>query len=208
VGWIRDKSCHVTIDTGASLTIAGLDIVAGQPERNPIQPYVLQMASGKIIPVLKEPLVELTLGHSALQIWMFVAEITKEFILGQNVIRASDAPRVATGPRSGVALESRSTTTIIPPYSLASDGVIPTRCKRVVTARLEGPLEAVNGLMEPNFKTSRQGLCIARTMVRAGGKVPVRITNVSNRDQMLAGGTALSRCELVTWAAPIDGLEL
>jgi predicted nucleic acid-binding Zn finger protein len=49
------------------------------------------MASGETIPVLKEGLVELTLGRSALKIWVFVAKITDYFILGLDVLRVSDA---------------------------------------------------------------------------------------------------------------------
>jgi hypothetical protein len=49
------------------------------------------MASGKTIPVVKEALVELNLGRRALRIWMFVAEITYEFILGLDGLRAYDA---------------------------------------------------------------------------------------------------------------------
>jgi hypothetical protein len=39
-------------------------------------PYILQMMSGETIPVLKEALIELTLGWSALKIWVFFTEIT------------------------------------------------------------------------------------------------------------------------------------
>jgi hypothetical protein len=49
------------------------------------------MASGEIIPFLKVALVVLTLGLSAFNIWVFVAEITDEFILGLDVLRAHDA---------------------------------------------------------------------------------------------------------------------
>ena len=34
-GWIQGKPCQVTIDTGATVTIARPDIFAGQPERKP-----------------------------------------------------------------------------------------------------------------------------------------------------------------------------
>jgi predicted aspartyl protease len=81
----------VTIDTGASVTIARPNIVAGQPEKKPSRAYVVQTASGETIPVLKEALVELTLGQRALRIWVFVAEVTDEFILGLDVLRAYDA---------------------------------------------------------------------------------------------------------------------
>jgi hypothetical protein len=61
-GWIQRKACRVIIDTGASVTIARPDIVAGQPERKLSSAYVLQTASGETIPVLTEALIELTLG--------------------------------------------------------------------------------------------------------------------------------------------------
>jgi hypothetical protein len=53
----------VTNNTGASVTIARPDMVVGQPERKPSRAYVLQTASGETIPVLKEALVELSLGR-------------------------------------------------------------------------------------------------------------------------------------------------
>jgi hypothetical protein len=52
-GWIQDKPCRVTIDIGASVTIVRPD-VAGQPERKPSRPNVLQRASEETTPILKE----------------------------------------------------------------------------------------------------------------------------------------------------------
>jgi hypothetical protein len=52
----------VTIDTGALVTIAGPDIVVGLPDRKPSRQYVLQMVSLQTFLVVKEALVELTLG--------------------------------------------------------------------------------------------------------------------------------------------------
>jgi predicted aspartyl protease len=60
-GWIQERPCRVTIDTGASATVARPDIVAGLPERELSRPYVLQTASGETIPVVKEARVELPL---------------------------------------------------------------------------------------------------------------------------------------------------
>jgi hypothetical protein len=81
-GWIQGKPFRVTIDIGASVTIARPDIVAGQPERKPSRVYVLQTASEETIPELKEAPVEPTLGRRALRVWVFVAEVTDDFILG------------------------------------------------------------------------------------------------------------------------------
>jgi predicted aspartyl protease len=73
------------------VTVARPDIVAGLPERKLSRPYVLQTASGKTIPVVKEALVELTIGRRTLRIWVFFADITEEFILGLDNQRAYHA---------------------------------------------------------------------------------------------------------------------
>jgi hypothetical protein len=66
-GWIQERPCRVTIDTGASATVARPDIVAGLPERELSRPYVLQTVSGERIPVVKEARAELTIGRRTLR---------------------------------------------------------------------------------------------------------------------------------------------
>jgi hypothetical protein len=56
------KPRRVTIDNGALVTVARPDIVAGVPERTPSRHYVLQVVSGRMIPVTEEGLVQLSLG--------------------------------------------------------------------------------------------------------------------------------------------------
>jgi predicted aspartyl protease len=90
-GWIQEKPCRVTIDTGASATVAIPDIVAGLPERELSRPYMLQTASDETIPVVKEAHVELTIGRCTLRSWVFVADIMNNFILGLDILRAYDA---------------------------------------------------------------------------------------------------------------------
>jgi hypothetical protein len=53
-GWVGGKPCHVTVDTGAYVTVARPDIAAGWPERQPNQRFTLQTVSGQALPVLKE----------------------------------------------------------------------------------------------------------------------------------------------------------
>jgi hypothetical protein len=63
-GWIEDKSHLMTINTGPSVMIARPDITAGLLRRELSRPYVLQMASGKTLPLLKEALVPECPGSS------------------------------------------------------------------------------------------------------------------------------------------------
>jgi hypothetical protein len=100
-GWIQERPCRVTIDTGASVSIARPDIVAGLPERKPSLSYVLRTASGETIQVMREANVELTLGRRPLRIWVLVADITDELIVGQDVLRYCNASEdVEITPRS------------------------------------------------------------------------------------------------------------
>jgi hypothetical protein len=52
---------------------------------------MLQMASGEILPILKEALVTLTLGWRPLTTWVLVADIADEFILAFDVLCAQNA---------------------------------------------------------------------------------------------------------------------
>jgi hypothetical protein len=90
-GWVQEKPCWVTIDTGTSATVARPDIIVGLPERELSQPYVLQTAFGETMPVVKEAHVELTMGRRTLRSWVFVADIKDDFILGLYILRAHDS---------------------------------------------------------------------------------------------------------------------
>jgi hypothetical protein len=72
----------MTIDTEASVTIVRPDITAELRERKPNRPYILQTASRETLPVMREVLVKVALGRSALRIWVFVAEITNHHAAG------------------------------------------------------------------------------------------------------------------------------
>jgi hypothetical protein len=71
-GWIQGKLCLLTIDTGASVTIVQPDIAAGQPANS-------------------EGGVGRALERRPLTFWVVVAEITDDFILRLDVLRAYDA---------------------------------------------------------------------------------------------------------------------
>jgi hypothetical protein len=78
-GWVADKPCFVTFDTGAYVTVARLDTAAGLPERQSNQRYTLQ-TSGEALPILKKVFLTQILGRGPLKMWVFFANITNEFI--------------------------------------------------------------------------------------------------------------------------------
>jgi hypothetical protein len=145
-GWVGDKPCLVTVDTGVYVTVAKPDITAGWPERQPNQRFLLQTVSGEALPILKEVFLTLNLGRRPLKIWVFVAGITNELILKINILRTYDAS-VDLGHQTLHLAEkevSLWSSGVGPrPSSLvaAKDHVIPARCKRIVIVRLESPLE-------------------------------------------------------------------
>jgi hypothetical protein len=85
--WVGDKPFLVTVDTSAYVIVARIDIAGGWPESHPEQRYVLQTVSGEALPFLKEAFVTLTLRRRPLKIWIFVANITNEFIFGLDILR-------------------------------------------------------------------------------------------------------------------------
>jgi hypothetical protein len=78
------------INTGLSMSTARPDITTGMLKRELSQLYVMQMVSGETFRFLKEALVELTLGWHLLWIWVLVADITDEFIMGPDALHAHD----------------------------------------------------------------------------------------------------------------------
>jgi hypothetical protein len=70
-------------------------------------------------------------------------------------------------------------------------------------ARLEAPLRAANELIEPTQMSSRDGVYIARTLVRARPRIPVRIMNVTVQDQVLSEGTTIEHGVSAVWIAAI-----
>jgi hypothetical protein len=130
----------VTVDTGAYVTVARLDIAAGWHESNQTQVSCCRVC-GESLPILKEVVLTLTLGHRPLRMWLFVADITDELILGQDILCAYDAS-VDIG-RQTLRLAEEEVSLWIPgegprPSSLvvAKDHVIPTQCEGIVMARM------------------------------------------------------------------------
>jgi hypothetical protein len=72
------------------VTVANADITAGLPKRELTLPYILQMASGKTLPILKKVLAELNLGRHLLLTWVFIARIANQFILGLDALPTYD----------------------------------------------------------------------------------------------------------------------
>jgi hypothetical protein len=127
------------VNTGAYVTVAMPDVTNGGPERQPNQPFTLQMVSGETLPILKEIFLALMLGRQALKIWVFVADITNVLILRLDIPRAYDASVDIGRPTLCLAEDEVSLWSpgAIPrPSSLvvASDQVIPAWCEGIIIA--------------------------------------------------------------------------
>ncbi|KAJ4443007.1 hypothetical protein ANN_04656 [Periplaneta americana] len=90
-GRIRGRPCRVLVDTGAMLTIARPDVVRGLPGRTPLRQYELRTASGESLPIQREVFLDLTLGKRKLEMWVFVANITEDVVLGLDAMWLLDA---------------------------------------------------------------------------------------------------------------------
>jgi hypothetical protein len=141
--------------------------------------------------------------------WVFVANITDELILGLDILRAYDA-LVDIG-RQTLRLADEEVSLWSPgarPHPslvVANDHVIPAQYEGIVMARMENPLGVENGLVEPSPQAHPpEGIYIARTLVQDHQEVPVRVLNATHRDQKLTRGSLLAHCEPVTLITPPD----
>jgi hypothetical protein len=129
------------VDTGAYVTVANPDIAAGWPERQPHPGFTLQTVSGESLSILKEILPTLTFGRRPLSMWVFVANITDELILGLDILRAYDAS-VDIGRQTlrladeEVSLKSSRAGPRPSSPAVRNDHVIPAQCEGIVMARM------------------------------------------------------------------------
>jgi hypothetical protein len=105
------------------------------------------------------------------KIWVFVTNITNEFILGVDILRAYDA--YVDIRRQMLRLAEEEVSLWSPgvgfhPSSLlvAKDHVIPAQCEGIVMARMENPLGIENGLVPSLQVPPLEGIYIARTLVQ------------------------------------------
>jgi hypothetical protein len=141
-----------------------------------------------MLPILKEVFLTLTLGRRPLKIWVFVANITNELILGLDILRAYDAS-VDLGRQTlrlageEISLWSRGA---------AKDQVMPAKCEGILMARSESPLEVESSLVEQRLQAHLHAeIDIARTSDRGRREVPLRALNA-----------LLTHCEPVTLVTP------
>jgi hypothetical protein len=142
--------------------------------------------------------------------WVFVADITNEFNLGLDILRAYNASVDIGRQTMRLAEEEvplRSPGSGPRPSSLVvpKDHVIPAQCEKIVMARMENLLGVENGLVEPNPQGHPpEGIYVARNLVQDRQEVPVRVLNSTRRDQKLTRGSTLAHCEPVTLVTTPD----
>jgi hypothetical protein len=68
-------------------------------------------------------------------------------------------------------------------------------------------MEAARVLVEPSMKAPLKGLHITSTLVDSRKRVPVRIVNVDDRNQVLSEGTIVRHVEPVAWTMLVGDQE-
>jgi len=180
------KPCQLTIDTGALVTISRADIVAGKPERKPSR-TCLTDCLWRVRPVVEGGLCRTESGTSGPENPCVRrggygrVHPGVRCPVGLRRVRGRRTTFASTGPGGVNAMETMRPTKSCQALT-AGDELIPARCDRVVMARLEAPLGPTNILIEPRLNCSRDGLFIARALVRGRPKVPVRIMNVTSAE--------------------------
>jgi hypothetical protein len=152
-GWVGHKTCLVTVDTVAYVSVVRSDIVVDLPEKKPKQRFKLQLVPGEVLPVLRKVFLNLIMKRRPLKISAFVANITNKLILVLGILRAYDAS-VDLGRQSlrlaeeEVSLRSSGAGSRTSSLLVAKDQVIPAKCEGMLMGRLESPLGVGSDLLE------------------------------------------------------------
>jgi hypothetical protein len=142
--------------------------------------------------------------------WVFVANITDELILGLDILRAYDASvdirrQTLRLAEEEVSLWSPGAGPHTSSLVVAKDQVIPAQCEGVVMARMENLLGVDNGLVDPSPQANQpEGIYIATTLVQDRQELPVRVMDATHTDQKLKRGSHLAHCEPVTLVTSPD----
>jgi hypothetical protein len=107
---------------------------------------------------MREAHVDLNLGRRPLRIWVLVADITDELILGLDVLLDFNASvevgrRVLRIGQEEVSLWNSRARPRSSQLNLLNDEVIPARCERVVLTRPDAIMKAASARVEPSLKS-------------------------------------------------------
>jgi hypothetical protein len=128
----------VTADTGAYVTVVRPNIAAGWPKRAKPTLHAADGICGSFT-ILKEVFLTLTLGRRPLKIWVYVTNITNEFVLGLEILNTYDAyidlgRQILHLAEEEVSLCSPRAGPLPSSLVVTSDHMIPAQCMVVVMA--------------------------------------------------------------------------
>jgi hypothetical protein len=112
---------------------------------------------GEALPIFKEVFHTLSLGRCPLKTGAFIANITNEFILGLDNLRAYDASvdlgcQMLRLEKEEVSLWSPGVGPHQSSLAVTNNQAKPAQCKAVLMAQLDSPLGVENGLVEPSWE--------------------------------------------------------
>ena len=196
------------MDTGSNISIVRPDVLSGVSQEL-IQPVssCLRTVTGERAPIHGKGQLQLGIGSLIIPQELWVADIHDECILGLDFLQSHgcqvnlrDGALILRGEevplkRSPAAPEPTCYKAVL------TEGVcLPPLSEVVVPVRVDGTEADYQwGLLEPTrIPSSLDGLAIARTLVDLQRKqIPLRVMNLSSRQQIINKGTELACCETV-----------
>lgn len=195
-GSVNGKVWSFLVDTGATRTIVRPDVIEGNVNLIPVE-VNLRTATGETLPTDGETTVRLGIGKKVLDHRVLVANIEDEVIMGIDLLCKFG---VEMDMKRGVVKVGNEELPIESPKEsllarviLMEEIKIPGRSETIVIAEVEGSLpEGQVRLIEPvEDMKSRNGILVAKAVVRAGSSVPVRIMSVNSDSVILKKGTTI-----------------
>ena len=195
----------MTVDTGSNVSIVRPDVIHRSSTMPVIEPVntCLRTVTGETAPIQGRAQLQIEIGSYSVPHEMWVANISDECILGLDFLEQHECQvdlktnALLIGGEE-IPLQKPTTATITCCRVIAKEPVrIPPRAEMVIPGRVDTQTAGEWGLLEPEGAApSSRGLLVGKTLVNLQhGVIPVRILNLSFKEQRIKRGTELGRCE-------------
>jgi predicted aspartyl protease len=201
-GRINGKSCHLTIDTGASRTVIHSGLLRengkyGGPRTSHLQ---LITATGQRIPVWGEMKIAVKIGEKIYWQEVVVADILDDCIIGLDFLKNHQCSidvknGVLNCGNEQIPMEGGKLGKV---YSLA-DARLPPKSQTLVHVKLMGKTEGSPRTVLVERLSDEQRWVVARTLIVTKQKAMVPILNLSSNEQIIKKGTPIGRCNELSW---------
>lgn len=204
---VNGGRCHLTIDTGATVSIVRPDMISRLLWRQPPGELQLRTATGERVDIQGEATVEIKIGRLCLTADVIVAGIYDEFILGLDLlvkfgfVLDMRSRTLKSGNEEIFLKKSKGQSNWSVKLVAAEDVNVPGLTEQIIAAEAVGDLGGYQAALVEAQPNCDSKLMVARSLVNLDGRIPIRVANINQTGLNVKKGDDIAGLEPVAWIA-------